>query len=68
MSSEEPFAFANQPVVLDNGSGTMKAGFAGDEQPKLVFPAFWEHCERALEKGDLDVEKAAEWLDQNSDC
>jgi len=32
--------FSNQPVVLDNGSGTMKAGFAGEEQPKLVFPAF----------------------------
>lgn len=29
----------NQPVVLDNGSGVMKAGFAGSEAPKLVFPA-----------------------------
>ncbi|KAJ9464603.1 actin [Diplonema papillatum] len=26
-------------VVLDNGSGMMKAGFAGQETPKAVFPA-----------------------------
>ncbi|CDK25326.1 unnamed protein product [Kuraishia capsulata CBS 1993] len=24
----------NQPVVIDNGSGTIKAGFAGEERPK----------------------------------
>jgi centractin len=28
----------NQPIVLDNGSGVLKAGFAGTEVPKLVFP------------------------------
>lgn len=33
-------AFANQPVVIDNGSGVIKAGFAGAEEPKLIFPAF----------------------------
>eukprot|EP00475_Leptophrys_vorax_P009746 TRINITY_DN16452_c0_g1_i3.p1 TRINITY_DN16452_c0_g1~~TRINITY_DN16452_c0_g1_i3.p1 ORF type:complete len:297 (+),score=75.28 TRINITY_DN16452_c0_g1_i3:26-892(+) len=26
-------------VVIDNGSGTIKAGIAGDEYPKTVFPA-----------------------------
>lgn len=26
----------NQPVVIDNGSGTIKAGFAGDEEPKCI--------------------------------
>jgi len=31
---------ANQPVVLDNGSGMMKAGFAGTEVPKLIFPSY----------------------------
>jgi len=31
---------ANQPVVIDNGSGTIKAGFAGEELPKLIFPAY----------------------------
>jgi centractin len=31
---------ANQPVVIDNGTGLLKAGFAGEEVPKLVFPSF----------------------------
>ena len=26
-------------VVLDNGSGMCKAGFAGDDAPRAVFPA-----------------------------
>jgi actin-related protein len=30
---------AINPVVIDNGSGLIKAGFAGSEAPKLVFPA-----------------------------
>ena len=25
-------------IVIDNGSGTIKAGFAGDEQPKRCEP------------------------------
>lgn len=33
-------ADANQPIVIDNGTGVMKAGFAGADQPKLIFPAF----------------------------
>jgi centractin len=28
---------ANQPVVIDNGSGIIKAGFAGTDKPKVVF-------------------------------
>ncbi|PWA71830.1 actin-7 [Artemisia annua] len=27
------------PIVLDNGSGTIKAGFAGDDAPRAVFPS-----------------------------
>ncbi|CAG2165821.1 unnamed protein product [Oppiella nova] len=27
----------NQPVVIDNGSGVIKAGFAGDQIPKCIF-------------------------------
>ena len=27
------------PVVLDNGSGMVKAGFAGDDAPRAVFPS-----------------------------
>lgn len=30
----------NQPVVIDNGSGVIKAGFAGDESPKCFFPSY----------------------------
>lgn len=26
-------------VVIDNGSGVIKAGFAGDDIPKVVFPS-----------------------------
>ena len=26
-------------IVLDNGSGMVKAGFAGDEAPRAVFPS-----------------------------
>ena len=29
----------NRSVIIDNGSGMMKAGFAGDEAPQCVFPA-----------------------------
>lgn len=31
---------ANQPVVIDNGSGVIKAGFAGDQTPKCRFANF----------------------------
>ncbi len=27
----------SQPVVIDNGSGIVKAGFAGEDRPKVVF-------------------------------
>jgi centractin len=30
-------AEANQPVVIDNGTGVLKAGFAGAEKPRVVF-------------------------------
>ncbi|KAJ8316939.1 hypothetical protein KUTeg_004843 [Tegillarca granosa] len=38
----EPYSdvIANQPVVIDNGSGVIKAGFAGDQIPKYHFPNF----------------------------
>jgi actin-related protein len=32
-------ATMNQPVVIDNGSGLLKAGVAGAEMPKLIYPA-----------------------------
>jgi len=30
----------NAPIVLDNGSGTIRAGFAGEDVPKCHFPSF----------------------------
>mmetsp|Transcript_12088 Transcript_12088/g.48670 ORF Transcript_12088/g.48670 Transcript_12088/m.48670 type:complete len:383 (-) Transcript_12088:98-1246(-) len=30
----------NQPVVIDNGSGTLKAGFAGENLPQTIFPNY----------------------------
>ncbi|KAF2429391.1 Actin/actin-like protein [Tothia fuscella] len=30
----------NAPIVLDNGSGTIRAGFAGEDLPKTFFPSF----------------------------
>lgn len=30
---------AGTPVVIDNGSGMCKAGFAGDEAPTTIFSA-----------------------------
>ena len=30
----------NQPIVIDNGSGMIKAGFAGDSIPKINFPNY----------------------------
>jgi centractin len=30
----------NAPIVLDNGSGTIRAGFAGEDIPKCVFPSW----------------------------
>lgn len=30
----------NQPVVIDNGSGFIKAGIAGESEPKVLFPSF----------------------------
>ncbi|KKY27334.1 putative actin [Phaeomoniella chlamydospora] len=30
----------NVPIVLDNGSGTIRAGFAGEDLPKCFFPSY----------------------------
>jgi len=29
----------NKPIVIDNGSGVIKAGFSGDNQPSVKFPS-----------------------------
>lgn len=32
--------YSNQPLVLDNGSGVFKAGFAGSEVPQSIFQSY----------------------------
>jgi len=40
MSDEEDDEYeSGRPIVIDNGSGRMKAGFADDEAPRIVFPS-----------------------------
>ncbi|TIB44273.1 hypothetical protein E3P81_03565 [Wallemia ichthyophaga] len=34
----------NAPIVIDNGSGTIKAGFAGEDHPSCFFPVGWRAC------------------------
>lgn len=46
-------------IVIDNGSGTMKAGFAGDAAPRTVFPTIVgrprnEAAEKILRKEDRE--------------
>ncbi|EJD33936.1 actin-like ATPase domain-containing protein, partial [Auricularia subglabra TFB-10046 SS5] len=40
MSAEYDDVLTNQSVVIDNGSGIIKAGFAGQDHPKCFFPSF----------------------------
>uniref|UniRef100_A0A8B9DLB0 Actin related protein 1A n=2 Tax=Neognathae TaxID=8825 RepID=A0A8B9DLB0_ANSCY len=40
LAMESYDVIANQPVVIDNGSGVIKAGFAGDQIPKYCFPNY----------------------------
>ena len=57
----------NAPIVLDNGSGTIRAGFAGEDLPKCYFPSFVGRPKHvrvlagALE-GDVFIGKKAEEL------
>ena len=38
-----------QTLVIDNGSSMMKAGFAGSEAPRSVFPSIVGHIKYAIE-------------------
>lgn len=57
----------NAPIVLDNGSGTIRAGFAGEDLPKCYFPSYVGRPKHvrvlagALE-GDIFIGKRAEEL------
>jgi len=57
---------SNQPVVIDNGSGIIKAGFAGEDSPKVVFssmvgkPRYIRSMLQTTLEGDSFVGKVAE--------
>jgi centractin len=57
----------NTPIVIDNGSGTIRAGYAGEDLPKCFFPSFVgrpKHL-RVLAgglEGDVFIGKRAEEL------
>mmetsp|Transcript_465 Transcript_465/g.475 ORF Transcript_465/g.475 Transcript_465/m.475 type:complete len:384 (+) Transcript_465:89-1240(+) len=53
---------ANQPVVIDNGTGVLKAGFAGADKPRVVFRSYVGRTKHlrmmpggALEGGDVFI-------------
>jgi centractin len=33
------------PIVIDNGSGSIKAGFVGEEKPRIIFPSLYLYLE-----------------------
>ena len=52
----------NQPVVIDNGTGLLKAGFAGADKPRVVYRSYVGRTKHvriipggALESGDVFV-------------
>ncbi|CAK1357539.1 Actin-like protein [Cercospora beticola] len=57
----------NTPIVIDNGSGTIRAGYAGEDKPRSYFPSFVgrpKHL-RVLAgglEGDVFIGKRAEEL------
>jgi centractin len=57
----------NAPIVIDNGSGTIRAGFAGEDLPKTYFPSFVGRAKhlRVLAgslEGDIFIGRRAEEL------
>lgn len=41
------------PIILDNGSGNIKAGFAGDAHPTVIFPTIVGRFRHATSQPDL---------------
>ncbi|KAJ1549037.1 Actin, cytoplasmic 2, partial [Nowakowskiella sp. JEL0078] len=39
LSGPSSISLSFSPLVIDNGSGMCKAGFAGDDAPRAVFPS-----------------------------
>jgi centractin len=47
---------SQQPIVIDNGTGTIKAGFAGEDKPSLLLTAATGRAKhtRVMAGGALD--------------
>jgi Actin len=43
------FLLLNQPVVIDNGTSNLKAGFAGSSKPKARLLHVVENCYQVLQ-------------------
>mmetsp|Transcript_987 Transcript_987/g.1179 ORF Transcript_987/g.1179 Transcript_987/m.1179 type:complete len:377 (-) Transcript_987:78-1208(-) len=50
---------SDKNIVIDNGSGMIKAGFAGDNQPSVKFPSI---VGQPRGKGMIGVEQKAEYI------
>jgi len=44
-------------LVVDNGSGMCKAGFAGDDAPRAVFPSIVGRPRHQVSKFNLNLER-----------
>ena len=51
---------AARALVIDNGSGTCKAGFAGDEAPHAVFPSIVGRPRYDITQKDLYIGNEAQ--------
>lgn len=49
-------------LVCDNGSGLCKAGFAGDDAPRAVFPSIVGRPRHQVSKLMIKKENACLWL------
>jgi actin beta/gamma 1 len=54
------------PLVIDNGSGMCKAGFAGDEAPRSVFPSIIGHAKHDI--GMIGIEDNGPFIGDEAQC
>uniref|UniRef100_A0A3B4X1P2 Uncharacterized protein n=1 Tax=Seriola lalandi dorsalis TaxID=1841481 RepID=A0A3B4X1P2_SERLL len=49
-------------LVCDNGSGLVKAGFAGDDAPRAVFPSIVGRPRHQVQKSYITFDLLSFWL------
>ena len=55
-----------QTIIIDNGSGMIKAGFAGEDAPRAVFPAIVGRPKHANAKQETTLN--AEYIGDEAMC